>query len=337
MAEGYLHDELQSLRAGGPPSAAALVALLDGALEEELFAAADAVRRKAVGDVVHIRAILEFSNYCACRCQYCGLNCENGALPRYRMEPSEMLETVLEAWEAGYRTVVLQSGEDSWYDCDMLCDLLEELRRRCPIAVTLSIGERPREELKRLREAGADRYLLKLETSDPKLYADLHPGGSRTSRISCLRDIKQLGYETGSGFMVGLPGQTPEILASDLLLLRELQCDMAGIGPFIPHPDTALRDAGTGSTRLTMRAVALARLLLPKANLPATTALGVLDKDARDTVFSCGANVIMRKVTPWSYRKLYEIYPADLGGVQTIRQARLDLEALISSYGRTPI
>ncbi len=300
-----------------------------------IFQEADALRRTRKGEEIQIRALLEFSNHCRRMCQYCGLNRTNTALPRFRLEPGEILETALEAVEAGYRTVVLQSGEDGWYKPEDIGTIVREIKRH-GAAVTLSCGEVPEEVFRYWRECGADRYLLKHETADPELYARLHPDSSLEARVHCLRIIHSLGYETGGGFMIGLPGQTMETVAADLLLLKELDCHMAGIGPFIPHPETLLREASSGSTELTKRAVALARLLLPEANLPATTSLGVLDSDEKRSVFDCGANVIMQKVTPARVRKLYEIYPSRLTD-RTISAGRQAVEEEIRGLGRIPV
>lgn len=299
-----------------------------------VYREADRVRREAVGDVVHIRAILEFSNHCRRQCRYCGLNSRNAACDRYRMTPEEMVDSARVAWEAGYKTIVLQSGEDPFFTSALLGEIVREIKRT-GLAVTVSCGEMPREDYAHLRACGADRYLLKHETADPVLYDSLHPCGTLSERVACLKTLKALGFETGSGFMIGLPGQTNETVARDLLLLREIGCDMAGIGPFIPHPDTPLRDLPHGSTELTKRAVALARLLLPKANLPATTSLGVIDGKEKNDVFSCGANVIMRKVTPDAYKQKYEIYPAALGHTD-IKAERAELENMIRGLGKIP-
>ena len=295
---------------------------------------ADRVRREAVGDVVHIRAILEFSNHCRRRCRYCGLNCNNKNLKRFRMQPREMIETAKKAAEAGYRTIVLQSGEDPYYTPELLGEIIREIKKT-GMAITVSCGEMSFNDYRYLKECGADRYLLKHETADETIYQGLHPCGTLKNRVRCLTDLKRLGFETGRGFMIGLPHQTEETIAKDLLLLTEIPCDMAGIGPFIPHPDTELKDLPHGSTELTLRAVALARLLLPRCNLPATTSLGVLDAAQKSNVFSCGANVVMKKVTPDAYKKLYEIYPASLGTTD-IKGERLALEEQIKALHRVP-
>lgn len=326
---------LQTLIAGQLPDISSLAALLKEEEDAPLLAAADRVRREQVGDLVHIRAIIEFSNTCRRACRYCGLRAQNTALPRYRMSIEEIAACAKQAAAAGYKTVVLQSGEDSAYTAAQLCRLIKEVKA-AGLTVTLSVGERPYSELQAFYEAGAARYLLKHETADETLYRQLHPDSTLKARIECLRNIKRVGFETGGGFMVGLPNQTEEILAKDLLLLREVGCDMAGIGPFIPNPQTPLLNASGGSAEQTLRAVAAARLLLPRANLPATTSLGVADKRRRFLVFGAGANVIMKKVTPWRYRRDYEIYPADLGPVNDIESDRRQLERDIRALGREP-
>ncbi|MDD3243677.1 MAG: [FeFe] hydrogenase H-cluster radical SAM maturase HydE [Eubacteriales bacterium] len=300
-----------------------------------VYARADAVRRESVGDTVHIRAILEFSNYCRRQCRYCGLNRNNRTAHRFRMTPEEMLATARAAHQAGYRTLVMQSGEDPWYTKELLGEVVKEITS-WDMVVTLSVGERPHGDFAYWKQCGATRYLLKHETADPVLYDALHPCGTLEARVGCLRALKALGYETGSGFMIGLPGQTLSTIADDLLLLKDIGCDMAGIGPFIPHPATPLAHQSAGDPALATRAVALARLLLPAAHLPATTSLGVLDDAEKQHVFSCGANVIMKKVTPDAYKTLYEIYPAQLGHTD-IPAERRALEQQIRALGRNPL
>lgn len=301
-----------------------------------IYRKADQLRQDTVGDTVHIRAILEFSNHCRCRCAYCGLRADNRTLPRYRMSPEEIVSSAVAAAQAGYRTLVMQSGEDPTYTPALLGDIVAEVKSRTGMAITLSCGEMDRSAYAHLREKGADRYLLKHETSDPNLYRAFHPGGSLENRIACLRTLKELGYETGGGFMTGLPGQTLATVAQDLLLLAEIPCDMAGIGPFLPHPSTPLAPAAPGDPELCKRAVALARLLLPQCNLPATTALGVRSAGEKSDVFSCGANVVMLKVTPTCYKRQYEIYPARLEDTDIPAQ-RKRLEEQIRALGRVPL
>lgn len=300
-----------------------------------IYEMADSTRKQHVGDVVHIRGIIEFSNYCRRSCIYCGLNCTNTRIERYRMESQEIINLAKEARLAGYRTIVLQSGEDPFFDAHKLGEIIETIKKE-GLSITVSCGEMTFEELKYLREKGADRYLLKHETGDPGLYGEMHPCGTLESRVQCLKNIKALGFETGSGFMIGLPGQTLDIIGQDLMLLQEIGCEMAGIGPFIPHPDTPLAGKPSGSTELTKRGVALARLLLPKANLPVTTSLGVVSQEERDQAFSCGANVIMKKLTPDNYKRLYEIYPSKFITTNIIED-RKNLEKQITQLGRTPV
>ncbi len=300
-----------------------------------IYRKADQVRAAHKGDTVQIRAIVEFSNYCRRQCRYCGLNCKNTTAERYRMTPEEILACANMAAEAGYRTLVMQSGEDPYFTPQLLGELIREIKKT-GMAVTLSCGEMPYAAYAYLKSCGADRYLLKHETADPEIYARLHPCGTLENRVRCLCDLKSLGYETGSGFMIGLPGQTLETIADDLLLLEKIGCDMAGIGPFIPHPQTPLKGCPAGSIELTKRAVALARLLLPDINLPATTALGVAGGESENDIFSCGANVIMRKVTPDPYKQKYEIYPAHFEKTD-IPAERAFLERRIRALGRIPL
>ena len=299
-----------------------------------IYAQADQVRAETVGDTVHIRALLEISNHCRRMCTYCGLRAPRQNLTRYRMDPEEVVQVACEAHAVGYRTIVLQSGEDPWYTPLMLGQIVSAIKAKTDMAVTLGCGEMREEDYAFLKLAGTDRYLIKHETADPDLYRRLHPDSSLDKRVGCLRTLKRLGYETGSGFMVGLPGQTLETLAQDLLLLASIPCDMAGIGPFLPHPDTPLRDGTAGDAELTRRCVALARLMLPHANLPATTALTVRGDNGQ--VFSGGANVVMRKITPNCYKRMYEIYPAQLPDTDIPAQ-RQQLEEQIRSLGRVPL
>lgn len=320
------------------PTAAELAELLDApdAVWKRLFALAGRVTRKHKGDLVYVRGIIEISSHCRRECQYCGLNRYHTSLPRYRMPADEIVQTALEGWQAGYKTVVLQSGEDAWFTPQRLCDVIRAIKAAAPgIAVTGSFGELPDEAYAMLREAGCDRYLLKHETASPHLYRRLHPDSRLADRLHALKTLKQLGFETGGGFMVGLPGQTTKTLARDLLLLKSIGCDMAGIGPFIPCPGTPLEGAPAGSPDRTRQVVALCRLLLPEANLPATTSLGVLSKRERNKVFQNGANVIMKKLTPPAYRALYEIYPADYSHIQAIKTEREQLNALLTELGKT--
>ncbi len=316
-----------------------------------IYHEANRIRKEVKGDDVFVRSIIEFSNYCNRKCKYCGINCFNNKVPRYRMSLDEIVDTASQAIAAGYRTIVLQSGEDPTFNgnnAERLGEIVSAIRA-LPTAyepepdgtqpildITMSTGELPFEALAYLKECGATRYLLRHETSDPELYAFFHPCGTLEDRIQCLRNIKKLGYATGSGFMVGLPGQTLESIADDVMLLETLECDMAGIGPFISSPDTQLAGYPNGSTELTKRAVALCRIHRPELNLPVTTALGVLDPEERKDAFSCGANVIMKKVTPTKYKEAYQIYPSNIEETRIIED-RKNLDHLIQSLGRRPV
>ncbi len=302
----------------------------------EIFRLADDIRYENFGNYVDIRAILEFSNYCKRKCKYCGLNSTNKNVKRYRMSVDEILETVKTAYDAGYKTIVLQSGEDNYYTAKMIGDIVRQIKKYTSMAVTVSSGEFSYEDYKYIKLCGADRYLLKHETSDKKIYSYLHSCGTLKNRLNALKNLKSLGYYTGSGFMIGLPFQTLDTIANDILTLASIPCDMAGIGPFISHSDTPLRDLQNGSTELTKRAVALTRIMLPKAHLPATTALGVIDSKEKDNIFSCGANVIMRKVTPQKYEQYYSIYPSNIK-VSDIYEERKTLEQQIKNLGRIPV
>jgi biotin synthase len=276
---------------------------------ESLFACADRTRKGFVGDSVHIRGIIEFSNYCVRSCMYCGLRRDNYKLTRYRMTPDEILAASENGIRSGYRTIVLQSGEDPYYSASDIARIVEGIKAFGDVAVTLSVGERSRSEYATMKAAGADRFLLKHETADAELYRRLHPGASLETRIECLQNLKGLGFQVGSGFIIGLPGQDIATIARDITLLKELDVEMAGIGPFIPHPDTPLASYPAGDVTMTLKALAVARLALPHANLPVTTALSTLRQDGRELALSCGANVIMPNITPAKYRELYEIYP----------------------------
>ena len=301
----------------------------------DIYKEANKVCVENKGKDVYIRAIVEFSNYCRRNCKYCGLNCSNKNVKRYRMSPDEIVDVSIKAHKVGYKTIVMQSGEDKWFTSKILGEIVKEVKKT-GIKITLSCGEMTYDELAYLKECGADRYLLKHETADENIYEFLHPGYRLKERVECLKNIKSLGYETGSGFMIGLPNQNIKTIAKDIMLLKQIGCDMAGIGPFIPHPETPLKNESKGNTELCKRAVALTRILLPNINLPGTTSLGVVNESEKDNVFSCGANVIMRKVTPSEYKKFYEIYPSNLGETD-IKKDRENLEEYIRKIGKNPL
>lgn len=300
----------------------------------ELFALADAVRAAYVGDEVHLRGIVEFSNFCIRNCLYCGLRRDNSNLQRYRMAPEEIVEAALDGARMGYKTIVLQSGDDFWYDARTLAEIIREIKRGAEVAVTLSVGERSRRDYAIMREAGADRYLLKHETADPALYSYLHPGVTYEGKIARLRWLRELGYQIGSGNIVGLPGQTVDTLVMDLELLRELDVEMAGIGPFIPHKATPLGGFPAGSIELVLKVVAVARIIMPWAHIPATTAAGTIDPQGRQKALRAGANVVMPNITPARYRALYEIYPNKICVDEHPAKCRGCVETMILSLGR---
>lgn len=283
--------------------------LSDDDCNKALFAAADDVRRRYVGDGIHLRALIEFSNICRNNCCYCGLRRDNHNIKRYRIDADTILNlAAYAARNMGLKTIVLQSGEDMFFDRDKLCDIIRRIKT-LDVALTLSIGEKTAAEYKAYKAAGADRFLLRIETTDRDLYHRLDPGMNWQNRRRCLADIAAAGLEVGSGVMVGLPGQTIESLADDILFFREINADMIGIGPFIPHPDTPLKDAAGGTLEMSLKVMALTRLLLPDINIPTTTAMETLAPDGQTKALQAGANVIMPNVTLTQYRRHYELYP----------------------------
>lgn len=315
-----------------------------------LWGAADAVRRSCVGDAVHLRGLVEFSNVCVRQCAYCGLRAGNRALPRYRMSAEEILDCARKARAFGYGTVVLQSGEDPGCRAGWLAEVVRRVKAETGLAVTLSVGERSLPELALWREAGADRYLLRFETSNRSLYESIHPAlpGVVSDRIALLCQVRELGYEVGSGVMVGIPGQTWGDLADDLEWFARLDLDMIGVGPFIPHPQTPLgqrvlsgtvpspADQVPASEQATCKVMALARLVCPYANIPSTTALATLNRASGRELGLCrGGNVVMPNLTPQKYRSLYEIYPAKACVTEDAAACRACLAGRIRALGRT--
>ena len=291
-----------------------------------LWRRADTVRRQHTGDAVHLRGLAEISNHCVRRCAYCGISAGRRDLRRYRMTAEQVLACARRATELGYGTVVLQAGEDPKLTAPLVADIVRRIKAQTPLAVTLSLGERPRAELAAWRDAGADRFLLRFETSNERLYARVHPDGrGLAERLAVLAELRRLGYEVGSGCLVGLPGQTYGDLAADVARFGELDLDMIGSGPFVPHPDTPLGTGGTPPAHqvpptalMALKVVALTRLVCPEANIPATTAVATLDgQTGYESALRCGANVIMPSVTPAEYRALYEIYPHKAGVTQS--------------------
>lgn len=300
-----------------------------------LFAAADRVRRACCGDGVHLRGLIEFSNICARNCDYCGLRRDNRKVRRYRMSPEEVIDTSVAVVKKGISTVVLQSGEDSWYTAERMADIIRAIKSQAACAITLCIGERSFEDYRVMKEAGADRYLLRHETANPHLYHRLHPDMRFEDRVRCLHDLKALGYQVGAGGMVGLPGRAIEDMADDAIFVRDLDADMVGIGPFIPHPDTPLSGHPGGALDMTLKMVAVTRIVTRNAHIPATTAVGSIDAYGREKALMAGANVVMPNYTPLEYRVNYEIYPNKRCTAEDPAACHGCMRARIESIGRS--
>lgn len=277
---------------------------------ELLKARAYEIRNQYYGKKVYVRGLIEFTNYCANNCYYCGIRAGNKNAERYRLTIEKVLSCCKTGYRLGIRTFVLQGGEDPYFSHEILRDMVSAIKKQYPdCAITLSVGERSRESYQELKTAGADRFLLRHETADENHYNMLHPGNmALAKRKECLYTLKELGYQTGAGFMVGSPGQTPECLAEDMVFLQELKPQMVGIGPFIPHHDTPFQGEKAGSVDQTLFLLSVVRILLPKVLLPATTALGTLDPEGREKGLDYGANVVMPNLSPLSARKKYELY-----------------------------
>ena len=329
-------DLLEGLRESRPPRL------------QELYERADSVRKEHVGDAVHLRGLIEISSHCARQCMYCGLRAANRDLERYRMTREEILNCALQAERLGYGTVVMQAGEDDRLTAEWIEEIVWWIKRETSLAVTLSLGERRQEELQLWRTAGADRYLLRFETSDKKLFRAIHPSRSPAGpdRIALLRTLKTLGYEAGGGVMVGIPGQSFASLADDILTFRALDLDMIGIGPYIGHASTPL---GSGALRppidpseqapsneeMVYKMLALTRIVCPNANIPSTTALATINKvHGRKLGLKAGANVVMPNLTPVKYRRLYQIYPAKACIDESATDCNQCLRGQIHSLGR---
>jgi biotin synthase len=298
-----------------------------------LFSLADRVRAKYVGDEVHLRGLIEFSNYCKQNCLYCGFRRDNKKVKRYRLTEEQIIKFAKDASELGYKTVVLQSGEDSYFTVDKMKYIISEIKK-FNLAITLSIGEKTFEEYKVYKKAGADRFLIRIETTDKNLYSKLDPDMDWENRLNCLKDLRKLGYEVGTGCLVGIPEQTLESLADDILFFKEINADMIGIGPFIPNPNTPLKDFQGGSFELALKVMAITRLLLPDINIPATTAMETLNPEGRIIALQSGANVVMPNVTQGEYRKFYEIYPGKICVNDTPDKCRDCISGKIKSIGR---
>ncbi len=312
--------------------------LIDNRNEETakiLAEKADNVRRKIYGNTVFIRGLIEVSNFCKNDCLYCGIRRSNKNCDRYRLTKEDILECCNEGYGLGFRTFVLQGGEDAHFNDDVICDIVKSIKQNHPdCAVTLSLGERSFESYKRLRLAGADRYLLRHETADSGHYAKLHPKEmSFETRMTCLKSLKSLGFQTGCGFMVGSPFQTTEMIAKDLKFIEEFKPDMCGIGPFVPHKDTPFGNEKGGAAELTCYLLSIIRLIHPPVLLPSTTALGTIDENGREKGILAGANVVMPNLSPSSVRKKYELYNNKLSDGDESAQSKENLAKRIEKIG----
>jgi biotin synthase len=339
MTDSQLDILLETVSDAETPSQADLEVLLsisDDRRVARIFAFADEVRKRHMGDGVLLRGLVEFSNHCRNTCAYCGLNRNNKRLQRYRLTSDELLESAALIAAQRIKTIVLQSGEDDELDAGWLATMVSEMKARHDMAVTLSVGERSTEDYRLWREAGADRYLLKIETSDKKLYDSLHSEMSFENRIRCLDDLRMLGYQVGSGCLVGLKKQTIASLAGDILFFHENQFEMIGIGAFIPHGMTELHDQPVGDVQLALKVVALTRIVVKDAHIPATTALGSIGpSDGRIDALRAGANVLMPNFTPLPYRQLYDIYPSKRCVTEAPGSCGSCMDAMAMAIGRT--
>lgn len=293
------------------------------------------VRREIFGSGVYIRGLIEISNFCKNDCLYCGIRRSNRNCERYRLTPEQILRCCEEGYALGFRTFVMQGGEDAFFTDDVMRQLLHSIKHAYPdCAVTLSLGERSRESYQTLFDAGADRYLLRHETADAAHYRRLHPAQmSFDNRIRCLNDLKEIGYQVGCGFMVGSPGQTIGSIVQDLMLIESFRPQMCGVGPFIPHRDTPFADAPAGTLEMTCRLLSIIRLILPEVLLPSTTALGSLDPSGRQKGILAGANVVMPNLSPTDVRGKYTLYNNKASFGAESAQSRKLLEQEMKAIG----
>lgn len=305
------------------------------AVSDYLRDKAEKLRQEVYGNKVYIRGLIEFSNICKNNCLYCGIQSSNKNCERYRLTKEEILECCKEGYILGFRTFVLQGGEDMYFDDDILCDIVSSIRNRYPdCAITLSIGERTKESYQRLFEAGANRYLLRHETADQDHYEKLHPDSmSYKHRMQCLKDLKEIGYQVGCGFMVESPYQNSDTLSKDLKFIEEFKPEMCGIGPFIPHHETIFKDEKPGSLDLTCYLLSIIRLIHPPILLPATTALGTIHPKGREMGILAGANVLMPNLSPTNVRKKYELYDNKICAGDEAAECRMCLTRRIKSIG----
>jgi biotin synthase len=303
--------------------------------DEALRMQADKVRQEVYGTEVYVRGLIEFTNYCKNNCYYCGIRRDNKNAERYRLSREEILACCKEGYRLGFRTFVLQGGEDGYYTDKMICELVTQIKENHPdCAVTLSIGEKSRESYLAYYKAGADRYLLRHETASDSHYRKLHPESmSLDNRKKCLYNLRDIGYQVGSGFMVGSPYQQSENLVEDLRFLQDLKPDMIGIGPYITHKDTPFCNQTNGSLELTLRLISILRLLFPYALIPATTALGTIHPQGRELGLKAGANVVMPNLSPTAVRELYSLYENKICTGEEAAQCRGCLERRVEATG----
>ncbi len=302
---------------------------------ELLFSAADSVRREIYSDEVYIRGLIEFTNYCKNNCYYCGIRCGNKETSRYRLEKEDILYCCDEGYALGFRTFVLQGGEDPYYTDEMICDIVSSIRKKFPdCAITLSIGEKSSESYQSYFDAGANRFLLRHETATHEHYQKLHPQSlSLENRKKCLFDLKEIGYQVGSGFMVDSPYQTTDNIVADIRFLQELGPDMIGIGPFIRHEHTPFSHFESGSLNKTLRLVAILRLIFPYALIPSTTALGTIHPQGREMGLKAGANVVMPNLSPKRVRELYKLYDNKISTDEEAAESVDKLKKKVESAG----
>lgn len=330
-----LVDKLEQTQSLSKEEWSALIRGRTPGTADYLFERAREVRHRYYQHDVYIRGLIEFTNYCKNDCYYCGIRRSNRNARRYRLSKEQILDCCENGYKLGFRTFVLQGGEDGHYTDEVLTDIVRTIRSRYPdCAITLSIGERSYDSYRQLYEAGADRYLLRHETYDPQHYGKLHPETLTAGhRQQCLRNLREIGYQVGTGFMVGSPWQTPENLADDMLFLKELNPQMVGIGPFIPHHDTPFADQPAGTLELTLFMLGLIRLMLPKVLLPSTTALGTIAPDGREKGILSGANVVMPNLSPTDVRKDYLLYDNKICTGDEAAECRKCLERRMNSIG----
>ncbi|MDO4534553.1 MAG: [FeFe] hydrogenase H-cluster radical SAM maturase HydE [Clostridium perfringens] len=307
---------------------------IDESSKKYLVEKANEVRMSTYKNKVYMRGLIEFTNYCIRDCKYCGIRKSNTDADRYRLTIDEIIDCAILGDKLGYKTVVLQGGEDPFFTDEIMVEIITKIKSKLPNnAITLSIGERSYESYKKMFEAGADRYLLRHETATKELYEKIHPNASFENRRKCLENLREIGYQIGSGFMVGLPGQDNNSLVDDLIYIKKLNPHMCGIGPFIPHKDTPLKDEKSGTLEKTVIMLALLRLLLPDTLLPATTSLGTIDPTGREKGIQAGANVVMPNLSPTSVREKYSLYDGKICTGDEAAECRMCIENRMKKVG----